>query len=194
MNAPAILEARAAWIAEDAQQASSLMRQLPEEHFVQIVEWLLVPISPAKVAEIAEKELGLPPAKVPGKTALYEFWDSFSRYWLQAWRRQAARGAQAIREEVEKAPGDWQTPVLDMLQQRAWEMLSDRGCDAKDLKGLVTMVLKHKDQELKAQQLALQTRRMELLEKQSEEAAKTLGDSKLSDRQIAERMREIFKK
>lgn len=191
MNAPAILEARAQWIAEGA-HASSKMRQLPEEHFVQIVEWLLVPIPAHKVVELAKAELGLPPAKLPGKTGLYEFWESFSRYWLVAWRRQSARDAKAVRAEIEKSPGDWQPPVLDMVQQRAFELLADPGSSAKDLKGLVTLLLKHKDQELKGEQIALQRRRMDLLEKQAGDAMQTLKNEALTPEQREQRMKEIF--
>lgn len=191
MNAPAIIEARAQWIAEGA-PATSKMRQLPEEHFTQIVEWLLDGIPATKVAALAAEELKLPPAKLPHKTGLYEFWESFSRYWLMARRRLAARDSTALREEIARSPEQWEAATLDQLQQRAFEVLSDPTASAKDLKGLVTLLFKHRDQTLKGEQIELQKRRLSLLESQSEAAKKTLGDTNLTPAQREARMREIF--
>lgn len=185
MNTSAIIEAREAMIADGALRVDSKVRNLSEEHFEQIVEWLLLPMAAEKVVDLCKKELHLPPAKVPSVTALYGFWRSFGPFWLRAKRRIASAAAKQAGADAENSPVDWQKANADAIQQLTHEILTTPGFNPKTAKAFITATLKLRDQDLAGRKLAM-------LEAKLAQGKETIEDATLTPEQQVLKMKAIF--
>ena len=172
-------------IAAGVLRPDSKMRNLSEEHFEIVVEWLLAPMAPERVIELCRKELNLPPAKVPSVTALYAFWRSFGPFWLRAKRRIAAEAATQAGKDAESSPVDWQKANADAIQQLTHEILTSPGFNPKTAKAFITAALKIRDQDLAQQKLRL-------AEQKLNQGKEVLNDAKLSPEEKTAKMREIL--
>jgi hypothetical protein len=197
MKAPIILEARLLAETAGALRADSKMRNLPEEHFVQIVEWMLAGVPATKIVLLCEDSeenggLGLPPVKAPGKSGLYRFWEVFAPFYLQAYRSWSKRMADQTVEDARKAPMDWDAATIETLRQRTFDALSDPTEVSGLTKALVQGFVKVRSQELDREKLALATRKVELMEKRESALKDTLNNKELSPEERERKIRETF--
>ena len=182
----AILDARLLAEAEsDKKRTDGKMWNMPEEHFVAIVEWLLGGIMPAKIVRLCAEELKLPPTKIPSVTRLYAFWSDFKPFYLIARRRLSGSNARALREEIERSPLNLSEATLDEIQGWAFEIAQDRDGNTKPVKAL--MAILQKDAELK-----LASRRVSVSERKLDQLKGTLSDESLSSEQKERRMKQVF--
>jgi hypothetical protein len=191
MNDATILEARQLAFIDQPRNPSSKPWHMPDEHFCEAVKAELAGV-PYRSIAAALAEAGLPSAKVPGRTQWSEFWQSFKPWLRLARRRSAAAGANEVAGEAAKSPAEFDTATLDLIRQMAFELADSDAPDPKGVKALVSLLLKHRDQVLNERKVAVSERKMDLLEKQSSDAQKTLQDETLTPAQRDAKMREIF--
>jgi hypothetical protein len=127
------------------------------------------------------RDAGLPEAKLPLRSAWSGFWSQFKNFLQAARRRTAANGANEGAFDA----------AIDLIRQLAFELADSDTADPKDVKNLVSLLLKHKDQAIKEREVGLAERRLALLE-QRKEARKTPGSEQLTPEQRERRIREIF--
>lgn len=166
-----ILEAR--HLAEAAKGKigeTARMWHLADEHFVQVVEWMVAGLSYKRIAELCDRELGLPPAKVPGKSAQSEFWQEFSPYWFASKRRALQRTVAVVNAEIEASPLQVDAALRDEIKQRAWELLQSPVMPEKLVKAFLTAVLKLRDQDDRKEQRALDREKFDAAERTKIEA------------------------
>lgn len=144
----AILEAKLLAEAESSKKRTdSLMWNMPDDHFVCIVEWLVAGMSAKVIVQLCRDELKLPPAKVPSISRLYAFWSGFKPFYLVARRREAANNSRALYDEMTASPLNLEQATLDELRTWAYELAQDRACDPKAVKAIMTLI--QKDAQLK---------------------------------------------
>ena len=167
------------------------LESLTEDQQAQVAEWLLGGMSYHKAAEKVKAEFGL------------DVWPQrFTRFWnevcapaLGARRARIAYAASHINGIALKDPVPFDPATLDMLAQRTLEALIAPATDAKTIKSLYALVLKHNDQEIRKKQLDLELRRVEILERKAklaEQAEQTTKDPTLTAEERQARYREIF--
>lgn len=147
-NAAVILQARQ--LAEDMKGKTRMdakIWNLADEHFSQIVDWMLSGFPAKAIEKLCQSELQLPPAKVPGRQAQSIFWHEFRPYWLSARRRSNRQTVQAIADEMESSPLNVDAVLRDEIKQQAWELLQHPNPPEKLVKAFLTAVLKLRDQD-----------------------------------------------
>lgn len=165
------------------------MDNLPEEEIRQICEWLLTPgLSYAKVRKLCDKELGVSPSD----SQLSRFYQRYVAAEVLRRRRQAVSTAEEIAQEMATNPGEWDSATIDLVKQKAFEVASSPMAASKDVKALLSLVLKAHDQELKREQVEVAKRKLALLEKREADAKDTLSDGSLSLKQREAKMKQIF--
>ena len=204
-----ILAAREEWLLNVRPDAA--MRKVPVETFVQVVEWHHAHHVPQyKLAELAKAE-GLEGADLlPAKTALSEFFSSFSPVLLSVLRRKAALSAEEVLKEADASPVDWCKALRAQLGPEVFRMMQSPEADPKLLVAMLGQLRNlhgdaHEAEKLRlavrtleqrqrtdSEKLELAERKLKLLEAKAGAAGDALKDGTLSDAEKAARMREIF--
>jgi hypothetical protein len=157
----------------------------------QICEWLLAPeMGVNKVIEKVKEVFG----ERTNRGALESFYQLYVGPYLIRRREMVMGPAAALEENARKKPARFEKATIDSLERRAFEMSNNPLADTGDIKAIYDLLLKAGDQALKKQDIAIKLRRLQILERNAEKAAETLGNRKLSAAKKAERLREIFKK
>lgn len=146
-------------LAEDARgvpRADARVWHLSDEHFCSVVEWMLAAVPVMRIRQLCEAELQLPPAKVPGRTALSEFWAEFWPYYVSCRRKSNVAAANAMDAEIDKAPLNVDRVLRDEIKQRALELLGVPNPPEKLIKAFVNAVLKMRDQDDRQEQRELE--------------------------------------
>lgn len=185
-----ILEARALAFLDRPRGPEAKAWHLPDEEFCDAVKAELEGIAFRKIR--AQLAATLPEGKVPERSAWSEFTRSFRPFLRIARRRAAASGADEVEDEAAKSPAGFDAATLKLIKQLAFELADSTMPNVDAIKSLVMLLGKHEDRLLKERQVAVSERKMALLESQSAEAKKALGDATLTPEKRDERMREIF--
>lgn len=139
-------------------RSDAVLLNLPEEQQAKLAEWLLsgVPYHEAKV--LAEKEFGI---AVRSLSSFGEFWSAVCQPALLAKRRKLAGAAEARAEEAGRHPGAFDRATLDAITQRAYELAENSNSEAKDVKAVMMLLLKARDQEFREKKLAFDREKFE---------------------------------
>jgi hypothetical protein len=125
--------------------------QMDEAHQAQLAEWLLDGM-PYHIAQPqTEKEFGVK----AGKDSFSTFWQEVCVPLLLVRRRQAVETADAVATEASSQPGRFDQATIDALKQRAFELSISPHADPKDVKSILMLVIKARDQDISHQQLQL---------------------------------------
>jgi len=161
---------------------------MDEARQAQLADWMLDGM-PYHIAQPqVEKEFGVK----AGKDSFGTFWQEVCVPLLLVRRRQSAETADAVATEASKQPGRFDQATIDALKQKAFDLSIAPHADPKDVKSLMMLVLKSRDQDIRQSDVALKLRRLELLERQTGDAQQTISDPKLSPEEKQQRMRQIF--
>lgn len=133
-------------------RSDAVLLNLPEEQQAKLAEWLLSGVPYHEARLLVEKEFGV---ALRSLSPFSSFWTEVCQPHLLLKRRRAAAGAEARAEEAEKHPAKFNTATLDAIQQKAYELAENPNANPKDVKAILMLLLKSKDQDLKAQQLGL---------------------------------------
>ncbi len=150
----------------------------------QLRDWMLGGTNYRKAKRLVEEEFGVSTSLA----ALSDFYESVCVPFLLEQRQRSAQLASALTRGAQKDGANFSEATLDLLRQSAFELMSDRNRDPKDVARILTLFLKSQDQDLSK-------RKVELLEQKAalaEEAEGVTGDSRLSAEEKEMRMREIF--
>lgn len=173
-------------------RSDAKLLNLPEEQQAKLADWLLggMPYHEAKV--LVEKEFGV---EVRSLSAFSGFWAAVCQPAMLKRRSQMSLTAEARAEEAQKEPGKFDEATLDALRQKAYELAEAPNASPKDIKAVMTLLLKAQDQRIKQQQVDQSERRLALLEKkaaQFDAARGVMQNKELSETERAQRMRELF--
>ena len=167
-------------------RSDNVLLNLPEPQQCKLAEWLLngMPYHEANV--LVGKEFGV---ELRSLSAYSAFWREVCEPALLARRSRMVESADARAAEVDMKPGQFDKATLDAIRERAYSLAISPQSEAKDVKAVLMLLLKAKDQEL-------QERRITLLEAAAERAKRTeeVLESGVSGEEQAKRIREIFKK
>lgn len=144
-------------------RSDAKLLNLPEVQQAQLCEWMLSGIPLHKVRELVETEFGV---VVESLSPFSRFWSEVCSHAHLAQRSRASQMAGVIAEEASKRPGEFDAATIDAIKQRAFELAMRPGCEPSDVKSLFMLIQKSRDQDLKAQQIDLQRRRLDALEAQ----------------------------
>lgn len=165
-------------------QSTAKLLNLEEGQQAQIAEMLLDGMPYHKVREIIAKS---PPEGFGVSVAL----SAFTQFWqeicvpLHLVRRQrAVSTAKEIAADARTRPGEFDTATIDALQTKALELALSPRANPKDVKALYMLVIKAKEQGLKAESLKLDREKFEFdaaeaCLKKLPELKAIAGDSKL---------------
>jgi hypothetical protein len=128
-----------------------VLLNLPEEQQAKLAEWLLqgMPYHEAKV--LVEKEFAV---EVKSLSSFKGFWAEVCQPALLARRRRAVSGAEARADEAQRHPAMFDRATLDALEQKAYELSERPDPPAKDVKAVLMLLLKARDQDFKREKLA----------------------------------------
>lgn len=160
--------------------------QMPEISQARLADWLLGGMTYHEANLLVEKEFGLK-ASV-GLDRYTGFWEAVCVPQLLLRRRRMAGTAGQRAEAADANPAQFDRATLDALQQRAYELAENPQAKSKDVKAILGLLLKAKDQ-------SLEERKIALLEKKSaafDQAKGLIENKELTEAQRAARMREVF--
>lgn len=160
--------------------------QMPESHQARLAEWLLGGMPYHEANLLVEKEFGVKAVSTFGRYV--SFWQEVCTPMLLQRRKRMAGTAEERAKEAEKNPAQFDKATLDALQQKAYELAESPTSSAKDVKAILSLLLKAKDQ-------SLEERRLKILEAEAakaQQAKEVLENKELTEAQRAARMREVF--
>lgn len=128
---------------------AKLFTQLSSEQQDALADWLLQGVSYERARQLVEAEFGV----TTSKGALGEFYHSYCGLRSLERRRDAANYAAQIAKDAEAMPSRFNTAAIELLQQRAFEMLASPKTEAADIKALFAMVLADKKLDLDNEKL-----------------------------------------
>jgi hypothetical protein len=172
-------------------RSDSKLDHLPDEQALQIVKWLMGGMSYEKCLLLLEKA----PFYIETSTrALSEFYQHYCSLALLERRQRAAKLAMGVRKEMESNPADFDAATIELLSRWSFELASARDLNVKDVKSIMTLLLKRQDQDLKGKQVDVSVRKLELMEKREEKIKTVNNDAKLSPEEKKARINQIFGK
>jgi len=186
-----ILSAREMWLAAGV-RTDSKMSLLAPESFEQVVQLFIDRIPAHKIPKLAAAELGIPASKVPGASAMHQFWAEFSPFWSVCSRRAAATGANLLAADAKQNPADWCNANEELIHQLAHQYLSNPQHDPKHAKSFITAIIKLVNVAEDREDRKLAVRKLELLEAREAKQKETLSDESLTPEQKQAKMREIL--
>lgn len=157
-------------------RSDSKLLSLSEEKQAQLVEWLLAGMPYHEAQKLVEKEFGIRCSL----SAFSGFYSVCCQQHLLRRRDQAVSTANEVAAMAEKNPGQFDTATIDAIRQKAFELAISPAASAKDVKALFSLITKTRDQELKAQQIELERRRVEMLEAKLAAVATAVAQAKTS--------------
>jgi len=164
-----------------------LETQLSEAQQNLLCDWIRT-LSYEKIVALAEKEFGIKTTTA----AISRFWDSTYTPLALARRARAVSTSAALAAEIKRKPGQWDRSVVDSIKETTFSILQTPGVDPGDVAKLTSLFLQTRNLEIKKEQLALQRRRVRLLEKQVTAAKEIVANEKLSPEQLKSKLGEIY--
>lgn len=139
-------------------RSDAVLLNLPEEQQCKLADWLLngMPYHEAKL--LAEEEFGV---ALKSLSAFQDFWQQVCQPLLLAKRRKLAGAADERAEEAKRSPGQFDLATLDAIAQKAYELAESANADPKDVKSLMMLLLKARDQNFEEKKLAFDRQKFE---------------------------------
>ena len=126
---------------------------MPEIHQARLADWLLGGMTYYEANLLVQKEFNVAPSSSLGRYS--RFWEQVCVPMLLQRRKRMAGTAAERAQEAEKNPAEFDRATLDALQQRAYELAENPQSDAKDVKSILMLLLKAKDQSLDERRITL---------------------------------------
>lgn len=145
---------------------------LTDAQYATLCDRLVAGMTLMAAAEFVESEFGI----TVSKNVMARFYQENIGQWVLARRQRACGIADQVAAELERNPGQLDRATIDLIRQRAFELSSNPQADPKAVASILSLVLKVRDQDQKDAALALDRRRLELLEakEQAAQEAKSL--------------------
>lgn len=139
-------------------RSDATLLNLPDDQQAKLAEWLLngTPYHEARV--LVEKEFGL---SLKSLDPFKNFWREVCQPALLARRFRARSTAEQRAEEAKRNPGQFDAATLDAIKQKAYELSEQPDASPKDVKAILMLVLKARDQDFQERQLAFDREKFE---------------------------------
>jgi len=133
-------------------RSDSVLLNLPEEAQAKLADWLLngMPYHEANV--LVAKEFGV---VLKSLGPFSGFWREVCQPLMLKRRSRALSSAEERAAESKAKPGQFDAATLDALKQKAYELAERPDSNPRDVKAVLMLVLKARDQDLQERQLAL---------------------------------------
>jgi len=163
---------------------------LSSEQHKELCKWLLTPNLPYfEIVTLIEKHFGIETSV----HSLQRFYRKYVSQYLISERRRNLGVATRLSKEVRQKPSQFNPATVDSLEQLAFKLSNEPDADVKKVQVIYELVLRAKEQELRRHESELKARRLDFLEQKAQDAEDALANSRLSETEFVERMREIFK-
>jgi hypothetical protein len=163
-------------------RSDSKLLNLPDERKSEILDLLDTPGVSLKDARAAlARDFGIQSSPA----SLSHFYSQEKAKRVIARRVESLSVASQIAAEANSRPEQFTRAMTEQIAQIAFELSINPNSSPKDIKTFFDMVLKAGEQDISR-------RRVALLEQKATQAKETLGDSKLSDAERVQRMKQIF--
>ena len=138
-------------------RSDATLRNLPEDHYESLIDWLLA----GTPYRVVKKRLADEFKVKTSQAALSGFWESECSAALLARRRKAVSVADEVAEAAAAEPGKFDAATIDALKQKAFELAINPNADPRDVKGLFMLVLKARDQSISEREIELAEKRFQ---------------------------------
>jgi len=165
-------------------RSDAVLLNLPEEQQAELAQWLLTGMPYHEALVMVEKRFGV---KLRSLDCFRKFWNEVCAPMLMVRRNRALGTAEQRAEAAAITPGQFDAATIDAIKQRAYELAESPEARPGDVKAILGLVLKARDQDLHERQIAL----MEAKARKAEQA-EAITKSDLTAEQKAARMREVF--
>lgn len=135
---------------------------MPEPDQARLAEWLLGGMTYHEANLLVEKEFAIKASASLGRYS--RFWEQVCVPMLLQRRSRMAGTAAARKQEADTNPAEFDKATLDALQQRAYELAENPQSNPKDVKAILTLLLKAKDQSLEERRLTLDLNKFKIEE------------------------------
>ena len=139
-------------------RSDAVLLNLPEAQQAKLAEWLLNGMPYHEATVLVEKEFGV---SLKSLAPFASFWREVCQPAMLARRRRTASGAEARVEEAQKHPARFDRATIDALEQKALELAERPDPPAKDVKAVMMLLLKARDQDFKREKLAFDKERFQ---------------------------------
>lgn len=132
-------------------KSNAKLLNLPEEQQARLAEWLLSGVPYHRAQVMVAKEFGV----TVSLGAFSRFWDQVCAAEHLRQRSRAVQMANEVAEVAVKQPGRFDAATVDALKQKAFEMAVSPSADPEDVRSVMMLVLKARDQDLDERKLNL---------------------------------------
>ena len=176
---------------EDRPHPNARLEHLPYEQHEQLCKWLLAGLSGPAISKKIREEFGFG-ASVD---TINNFYSKYVVQHLAAIRARAVNVAAGYIDAAGKSPAQFTAATMDALEAKAMQACFDPNTKSKDLKVYLDLVCRWHELRLRSDQIALQLKRLKLLERKQKKLEAVLSvESSLTSDEVAERCRIIFKR
>jgi predicted methyltransferase len=153
--------------------ANAVLLNLPEEQQAKLADWLTSGMPYWKASELVQKEFGV--KVLP--SAFTGFWSAVCSAALQAKRARAVNLSNDVAQMAERHPGQFDAATIDALKQKAFELAVSPTANPKDVKALLMLVLKARDQDLEKRKIDMLQEKLDRAKREID-AATTMAKTK----------------
>lgn len=165
-------------------RSDAVLLNLPEEQQAQLADWLLSGVPYHRAQVLLKDEFGV---ELRSQRAFCGFWEQVCVPLLLKRRSQAVGTAEEVAKAASEQPGRFDQATIDALKQKAFELSISPQADPRNVKSLMMLVLKARDQDLNE-------RKIVLLERKAAQAdeAENVVRSELSPEEKQLKLKAIF--
>ncbi len=134
-------------------RSDAVLLNLPEEQQAKLADWLLsgVPYYQAKI--LLQQEFGV---EVRSLDSFRSFWQEVCQPQVLIRRKRAASSAEQRAEEAKRNPAQFDLATMDAIRQKAYELAESPDANTEDVKSILQLLLKARDQDRQERELELQ--------------------------------------
>ena len=151
-------------------RSDSKLKNLPEDQYQSLVDWLLAGNPYRVVKKRLKEEFNV----ATSDASLSDFWNECCSAALIARREKAVTLADEVAEEAAARPGQFDQATIDALKQKAFELAVNPNADPRDVKGLFMLVLKARDQAINEREIELAEQKFRDLQAKNAEATEKI--------------------
>jgi hypothetical protein len=157
----------------------------------ELCEWLRTPnLYVPEIQEMIRKKWGMQVSK----NAITKFYQRIVAPILIEQRRHNVALAAKINNDVKRKPGEFNSATLDLWEQMSLRLAVDPAKNYRQIKILGDLILRAHEQHIRSKAIEWKIRKLALLEKKEKEAQATVQDPKLTEKEVADRLRNIFQR
>jgi hypothetical protein len=168
---------------------TSVLAQLSDERKAQLHAWLKSSMPYQQIVKTMLAEWNVR----TWVTSLSTYYQRHLATELLEQRQRSLGVADELNKEITRKPADYGKAIFELVAGTYFDLLKDKESHPKITEIFSKQYQRLLDYQLRDRQIKIKKRRLTILERQAAEARETMQDSKLTNEEIAERVRRIFK-